>query len=487
MLLVTAALASVATTTPAQAPNPATHPLAPRAIHEILAATSADSATRTAVVARWLTPAAFSAQGAATARLLGRLHEQGGALDTVRVETQGTHTLVTVRASRVPRLALLNLTWDRADSTHLRLIEVLKSWNPRADSLTWPTTKLSEAALVAAVDRNVRELARLGAFSGTVRIGKNGRTVMAKGYGWANQDDSIANGSDTRFMTASMGKMYTAVAIGQLIEAGRLHLDDTLGKVLPDYPNADRARRITIRQLLGHRAGLGDIWSHPAFRGRSWTSNRDLAAGIATGPLQFDPGTRWSYSNEGYIVLGAVIEAVTGQTYESYVHDHVWIPAGMTETAIAGTDVVVPHRAVGYQAGSDDVLHVEPLQPNWSFLGKTSKAAGAGGEYSSSGDLVRFAEALRTDKLLSRAMRDTLWAGGSALPWDAAASYALGFERKTVSGRTMIGHGGGGAAGIDNLMRFFPNEGWTVVVLSNIDPPAANDLATRIATLLATQ
>jgi D-alanyl-D-alanine carboxypeptidase len=279
-----------------------------------------------------------------------------------------------------------------------------------------------------------------------------------------------------------MGKMFTAVAIGQLVEAGKLRLDDTLAAVLPDYPNAERARQITIRQLLAHTAGLGDLWSHPSYRTRGpYRTNRELAWAVASGPTLFPPGTRWAYSNEGYTVLGAIVERLSGETFEGYMRSRVWGPAGMTGVMIAGGDVTVPHRALGYAPADDDVLGVEPLRPTMATLGRTSGAQGAGGQYATATDYFRFVQALRRDRLLGRAMRDTLWAGRNPLPWDAKARYASGFVRFDVAGHDFVGHGGGGGYGIDNMLYFSADGPWTVVVLGNYNPPGATELAAAIA------
>ena len=456
----------------------------------VAALDSPDSATRAAFLARTVDEKTLATRGAEFGQLLRRLHEQGGGFDIVKLEPVGRDTFLTVRSRAHPRLALVDLAWSRDDSTRLRDLEVLKAWNPAVDSIAWPATRLGEREVVATIARNVDRLARLGAFSGTVLVASGDRVIFERGYGWANLDDSVRNGPRTRYTTASMGKMFTAVAIAQLVEAGKLRLDDTLGHVLPDYPNAERARQITVRQLLGHTAGLGEIWSHPSYvRGKAYASNRELAWAIADAPLLFTPGTKWAYSNEGYIVLGAIVERLSGTSFEDYLRAHVWGPAGMRETGNAGTDVVVPHRAVGYRASDDDPLAIDPLHPNWPFLGNTSAASGAGGAYATAADYLRFVRALRAGTLVGAAMRDTLWTGRSPLPWDAATKYGYGFERSAAAGgRETIGHGGGGGgSGIDNALAAFVDGRYTIVVLGNIDPPGATDLTTALAKFLARQ
>jgi len=415
------------------------------------------------------------------AGMLVRLGQQAKGMDVVKIDAMDGNTMVTVRAAGWPRLALVDMGWDRTDPGMLRSVELLKAWDPAADKVAW-TPAQSSSEMLQRLDRNIAALARIGSYSGTVLVARGDSVLFARGYGWANLDDSVRNSVQTRYHTASMGKMFTAVAIGQLIEQGKLRLDDTLATVLPDYPNAERARQITIRELLSHTAGLGDLWSHPGYRrGVGYRTNRDLAWAVASGPTLFPPGTRWSYSNEGFTVLGAIIERLSGESFASYMREHVWGPAKMTGVIIAGGDVTVPHRALGYAPADDDLLGVDQLHPTMVELGRTGGAAGAGGEYATVADYFRFVQALRQDKLLSRAMRDTLWTGRNPLPWDASTQYASGFMRMKVAGHDYVGHGGGGGYGIDNMLYFSANGPWTVVVLGNYNPPGATDLAAAIA------
>lgn len=449
------------------------------ALQLVGAMNSADSGARARTIAHYLSAAVWPLRGAATERLFARIHEQSGGVEIARIEPAGRSTFVTLRSRRHPRLVLVNLGWDRADTTKLRVIEVLKAWHPGSDSLEWLGSARTEAELSARADRILGQLADMGEFSGSVLVAAGDRMLLEQAYGWANLDDSVRNAIDTRYATASIGKMFTAVAIGQLVEARKLRLADTLARVLPDYPNVERARQITIEQLLAHTAGLGDLWSHPEYvRDSAYASNRELAWAVADGPLRFPPGRGWSYSNEGYVVLGAIVERLSGQSFEDYVRAHVWEPAGMTESAFLGADAVVPRRAVGYRPRRDDPLRIEPLEPNWPLIGRTTGASGAGGAYATVTDLFRFSQALRHGRLLSAGMRDTLWAGRAVLPWDASTRYGYGFERTSVEGRVVVGHGGGGSgSGMDNRLQLFLDGQYTVVVLGNVDPPAAANVS----------
>ena len=414
-----------------------------------------------------------SSDRAATTALLNDLRRDSGGLDLVNIAIGGRGRSITVKPRQYPRLALLHISPSRTQPDKLGVIELLKSWNPKSDDVRWPDKPLpNDRAIVRTIEQNLETLADAGAFSGVVLIGKRDSVLFERGYGWANLEDSIPNSPASRITIASIGKMFTATAIGQLIAAGKLRFDDTLGKVLPEYPNADRARSITVRQLLGHTAGLGEQFSA-------------MSPAVANRPLLFPPGTGWSYSNEGYVVLGAIISKVSGQSYDDYLREHIFGPAGMTHTGNFSADDIVPHRAVGYRHRADDPLGVRPPYGNRTFTGK---GGAAGGAYTTARDLWLFSRALIAGRLVPPAIRDTLWTGRSPLPWDQNQKYGYGVIAQSYGDRTVVGHGGGGSGtGIDNEIRFFSDGSYTVIVLANIDPPAASDLAPRLIKFLSSQ
>jgi D-alanyl-D-alanine carboxypeptidase len=452
----------------------------------VAAINSGSSQDRSDFISRNLARGEGPTDRAEALALLNDLHDES-ALELVQIEPVGSGRFITVRALRYPRLALLNIAPDKNEPARLRVIELLKSWNPRSDSVDWPDRNLSsDAAVVAVIERNLKTLSDAGAFSGVVLIGKGDRILFEHGYGWANLEDSIPNSPESRITIASIGKMFTATAIGQLISAGKLRFDDTLEKVLPEYPNADRAHEITIRQLLGHTAGLGGMFDDPAVDpNRDYASPLALASTVANRPLLFEPGTSWSYSNEGYVVLGAVIEKLSGLRYDDYLRRYIFGPAGMSHTGNFSADDIVPHRAVGYRHRESDPLGVQAPYGNRTFVRKGSPAGGA---YTTARDLFRFRGALVDGRLLDRGMRDSLVVGRSPLPWDKSQRYGYGLIVSTERSRTVLGHGGGGSGtGIDNEFRFFADGSYTVVVLANIDPPAATDLARAMVHFLAAQ
>jgi CubicO group peptidase (beta-lactamase class C family) len=261
-----------------------------------------------------------------------------------------------------------------------------------------------------------------------------------------------------------MNKMFTAVATLQLVEAGKLKLDDPIGKHLPDYPNKEVAAKVTVRHLLTHTGGTGDIFG-PEFEEHrlGLREHRDYLKLYGSRGLTHEPGARFEYSNYGFVLLGALIERVSGGSYDDYVGDHVFGRAGMRSTGSLPESVDVPDRAVGYMrsspAGGAWVPNTDTLP--W-------RGTAAGGGYSTVGDLLRFAQALGSGTLISKA---TL--AEATRPHQQ--QYGYGFEVRGEGPLRSYGHGGG-APGMNGELRVFPQLGYVAVGLSNLDPPAASEL-----------
>ena len=448
---------------------------------------SGDATRRGAWLAANLSVKARASDSASSDRLLARLHQTGAPFQLGRITSGGRHRLVSLVSPRTGRVAVLDLAADRAEPARLGPVEVLEAHAAVKDSMEWPSVRpQSDAAALQVIERNLARLERGGAFTGTVYVARGDSVLMARGYGLANREDSVRNGARTRFALASMGKMFTATAVLQLVDAGKLRLDDTLANVLPAYPNRERAARVTIRQLLEHSAGLGDQWSTPKRPVPGLTGELAAAGAVAHAPLLFEPGTRWSYSNEGYTVLGAVIEQLSGESFHEYISRHVFAPAGMTETSLlGGADDFIPFRAIGYRAGADDPLGALPPRANWSFLGARAPAGGAGGGYSTVGDIARFGRALRTGKLVSDSLRAVMWTGRWEMPGYAGQKYGFATYVWPIGARVAVGHGGGGTgSGMDNGFKQFTDGSSVVVVLANMDPPAGGSAADAIIRFL---
>jgi D-alanyl-D-alanine carboxypeptidase len=333
---------------------------------------------------------------------------------------------------------------------------------------------LNEKELIDRTRQLLHDMTSADKFSGAVLVAKNGQSVFAQAYGFADREHHIPNSLDTRFGMASMTKMFTAVATLQLVKAGKLKLDDPIGKYLPDYPNREVASEVTIRQLLSHTGGTGDFFG-PEFNThlRELHTHEDYIHLFGSRPPRFEPGTRFEYSNYGFVILGAVIDRVSGQNYFDYVRDHVYTPAGMTKELLDPGNQPVPDVALGYTKRGGSTWHTDAASP---FRGT---AAGSG--YITVGDLLRFANALEDNKLLDAHDTDLLTTGHVAMPM--GGHYGYGFEEFTLNGLRCFGHGGLGP-GLDDNLKICPAAGYVVVVLANMDPPNGQRISSFIVSRL---
>ena len=322
---------------------------------------------------------------------------------------------------------------------------------------------------------DLQRRAAAGQFSGAVLVAKDGQPVLEQGYGMADRQRGIANTTQTKFCIASMGKMFTGVAIAQLVERGRLSFHDTVGRYVPGFP-PEIAAKVTIHQLLTHTSGMGDaaLVRRPD-RPEPPHTLAGLLQRIVRAPLQFDPGSRFGYSNDGFVVLGAVIERITGQGYAGYVREHVFEPAGMTDTGVrAYRPGGVANMAHGYMRVGQDGRPLPPgpeqgstpppgsLRDNSDLLQIANPSDGA---YSTVADLLRFARAL-TDTVLAGKV-DSNRPGGP--PDD---TYAYGFTDQKVNSVRIVGHNGG-TPGYEGQLDIYPDRGHIVVLLTNQDQALA--------------
>lgn len=317
--------------------------------------------------------------------------------------------------------------------------------------------------LRAGIDSFVSRRVADDAFSGTVLVARGGEIIFRSGFGKANEETGIAMTPDTRLTIASMTKLLTQVAIRQLEQAQRLSLSDTVGKFLPQYPNPVVRSKVTIDQLLRHRSGIGNFWNERyAARRTEVRSVSDYLELFQDDSLLFEPGTRQQYSNGGYVVLGAIIERVSGQPYHDYLRDHVFRPAGMTQTTPYDLRDSLPNAAVGYTRMTDGGRRTPgPRRPNTDS--KPGLSGPAGDHYSSVDDLHRLATALTNHQLLDSTHTAAL----------LGPRYAEGAGFRAA----------GGGPGVNAELSLYPS-GFVVVVLSNYDPPSATEVAQYIRSLI---
>jgi D-alanyl-D-alanine carboxypeptidase len=316
----------------------------------------------------------------------------------------------------------------------------------------------------------VNEAAEGGRFSGVVQVARRGKVLADIAAGHADAAGRLPIGPGTRFNIASAGKMFTAIAIGQLVESGKLRFDQPIGEVLTGLP--PEVAKVTVDQLLTHRSGLGDyLRMENRERIHAAKTATDLLPLAVAGGLAFQPGSKQQYSNSGFVVLGAIVEKLSGQSYADYVRAHIFVPAGMTTADLTGE----APRATALTRRNPDGSLSETPHPAPVMGG--NRASPAGGATATAADLIRFGEALRLGKLLSRRLLDQLWMGRvPGRPADGSRlSYGYGFARMDFDkGRWLVGHNGG-SLGVNAEFELFPDEGYTLVALSNYDPPSGTD------------
>jgi D-alanyl-D-alanine carboxypeptidase len=344
--------------------------------------------------------------------------------------------------------------------------------------------RMSDAEVVRSLEAFVDKRVAQDKFSGAVLVAKDGVPIFKKAYGLASGAYNISNRTDTKFNLGSMNKMFTAVAIAQLAEQGKLSFDDMIGKHLPDYPNKAVAEKVTIHHLLTHTSGLGNYFNDK-FEDSSRAKFRtvqDYLPLFVNDPLLFEPGQRWEYSNAGFMVLGAIIEKVSGQNYFDYVREHIYKPAGMINTDAYEMDSDTPNLAIGYTSRVQNGVPMNGQRRNNLFM-HVIKGGPAGGGYSTVEDLLRFATGLLRHKLLNPKYTEILLAGKISTPRGENEKYAYGFFEEIVNGQRRVGHGGA-FPGVSSELHIYPDNGYTVAVMSNYDPPAATLVANRIGKLI---
>jgi CubicO group peptidase (beta-lactamase class C family) len=342
-----------------------------------------------------------------------------------------------------------------------RIVRLGLNIAPRPADLA--VSRLSESALVSAARAKIDSAAARGAFSGAVLVARHGTVLYSDAKGLADREAGTPNAVETRFRMGSMNKMFTATAILQLVQAGKVKLDSPLGTYLTGYPNREVATKVTIHHLLTHTGGTGDIFG-PQFAAHRLELKvlDDYTKLYGTRGLEFEPGSRWQYSNYGFLLLGVIVEKVSGESYYDYVRDHIFKPAGMTGSGSEPEDVPVPGRAKGYMQQKGAWV------PNTDTL--PYRGTSAGGGYTTVGDLLRFATAL-TDHVLLDTKHTALLTTGK-IDTGRGDKYAYGFVESTEGGMRSVGHSGG-APGMNGDLRIFPGSGYVVAALANTGSGAA--------------
>jgi CubicO group peptidase (beta-lactamase class C family) len=296
-------------------------------------------------------------------------------------------------------------------------------------------------------------------------IVRDGKIVKSQGYGLANLELDVAVKPETIFQTGSVGKQFTATAVMMLVEEGKIHLDHPIGKYLPDSPAS--WSNVTVRNLLTHTSGVPDYESDSlAKKGAAFINLRndytedELFAKFSGLPLDFPPGSKWSYSNSGYVLLGILIHKVAGQFYGDLLQERIFQPLGMTSTRIISEADIIANRAAGYRLVNGEIKNQEWVSP---MLNTTADGA----LYTNVLDMAKWDAALYTEKLLKKGSLDQMWSA-VRLNDGKTAPYGFGWDVTEVNGHRLIEHGGAWQGFTMQISRYVDDR-LTVIVLTNLD------------------
>jgi D-alanyl-D-alanine carboxypeptidase len=366
---------------------------------------------------------------------------------------------------------LRDRNWDRFSKAVLTIgdagIDDL-SFAGAPDPAGFSIRRMGEQSALRALQAKIRTEAASGRMSGAVLVARDDRILLRQAFGDQDAAGTRLITADTRFCIGSAGKMFTAVAVLQLIQQGRLRLSDTLASRLPDYPDTALARTVTVRHLLTHTGGTGDFFG-PEYEAHAaqLRTPSDLVRHFGQREAAFPVGTRWGYSNFGFILLGAILEQATGARWDDHIQRAIFDVAGMVATSpIASADTTAVPLSGAAQTG---------LKPLPYYVGLP-----AGGGYSTVDDLYRFAVALRRGTLLDpehlRLLTSPSVSAGSG-------AWSLGLRLAARTGATSYGHRGS-APGVSADFAVYPGSGYIVIALCNRGHPHALNIADYIGSRL---
>jgi len=304
-------------------------------------------------------------------------------------------------------------------------------------------------------------------FMGSVLVARGNEVILDKGYGSANLEWNVPNSPTTKFRLGSITKQFTAACILLLEERGKLSVNDPVKKYMPDAPVA--WDKITIFHLLTHTSGIPNFTGFPDYRSTEpfRATPAQLVARFRDQPLDFEPGEKMSYSNSGYVLLGYLIEKITGESYTRFVQENIFTPLGMKDSGYDSNSAIIPNRAAGYSPSPTGIV-------NASYIDMTVPFA-AGGLYSTTEDLLRWEQALFGGKLLSAASLEKM-----TTPFKN--DYAFGLVVQTNG--TKVIHHEGGIEGFNTDLEYFPKGQRTVIVLANLDGPGSGAVTTKLMALV---
>src|SRR5258708_11176410 len=318
----------------------------------------------------------------------------------------------------------------------------------------------------------------VGDFSGAVLVARDSRILYQHAFGYANLEWKIPNDLQTKFEIGSMTKQFTALLVLQLVNQGKIKLDGHLSDYLPYY-RRDTGNRIIISQLLSHTSGVPNFILAPGFMespaSRTKYSVKDFAQNYCSGNLEFEPGTKFNYSNSGYFLLGAVLEQVSGSSYEQLLKDRIFAPLGMNDSGYTHGETIIPHRAAGYERSGKGLQNARFYDMSIPFA--------AGALYSTVGDLLLWDQALYGERLLPANLRDLLFKPN-------LENYGFGWAilvpklGSPYAGERVLMHGGA-IFGFQSVIQRIPKYRELIVLLDNTDSPKLLEIALEIRRALA--
>jgi CubicO group peptidase (beta-lactamase class C family) len=312
-------------------------------------------------------------------------------------------------------------------------------------------------------------------------IVRDGKSVKEQGYGLANLELDVAVKPETIFQTGSVGKQFTATAVMMLVEDGKIRLDDPVGKYLSGSPAS--WNNVTVQNLLTHTSGIPDYESDSVTKKdlafvnlRNDYTEDELFTKFSGLPLDFPPGSKWSYSNSGYVILGILIHKVTGQFYGEVLQERIFRPLGMTSTRIISEADIILNRAAGYRVVNGEIKNQEWVSP-------TLNTTADGALYTNVLDMAKWDAALDAEKLLKKGSLDRMWSA-VRLNDGKTAPYGFGWDVTEVNGHRLIEHGGAWQGFTSQISRYVDDR-FTVIVLTNLDSEHSqpDKIAHNLATL----
>lgn len=339
--------------------------------------------------------------------------------------------------------------------------------------------KISEKEMLERINVCLAKMSEDDEFSGAIIIAKDGNPILKKAIGDASKSYQIKNNTDTKFNIASVGKIFTGIAIMQLAEQGNLSYEDTVSKYVgAEWLKPEIASAIQIKHLLTHTSGLGDYFqdAYAQTNVQVFRNLSDYKTLLADDELAFEPGTKFSYSNSGMILLGVIIENVSGMPYFDYLEKHIFLPAGMHNTGGFYKDRPVANRATGYTKVYENG---EVTFDNHQFT-RIMKGSPSGGAYATVEDFLQFDKAIRSNKLLSVKNTDLLFEGRPELN---ASFHSYGFFLEEGDAGRIASHSGDGR-GVNAEFSMYLDNGYTMIILSNYSRPSAKIMADVIAALI---